>query len=435
MTTKLTKRLHKGLINTVKKLFLLFTEFILMKFLISFYFLIILSTLFAGTQPKYGQWLGKLELNSSTELPFRMVFNDHKEAPSLTILNGEEQITLMFKRRNADTLVYSFPEFDSDLHLLLKSKQSIIGYWHNKNRKGRYTIPLNAHYCEGLLFECKEGNDAEMQTLKRKWKTEFSPNSEDMFPAIGLFNQQDSLLSGTFLTETGDFRFLDGNLFGNKLYLSCFDGSHAFLFTADLNNDTLLGEFYSGIHYRTTWIANPDENYELTNPNKLTYVVNDTKLAFDFNDINLQAFHYPNESYKNKVTIIQIMGSWCPNCMDETHYFMDLYKKYHDQGLEIILVGYEAGADEQEYAAKLKRLQSRNNIPFKMLIGGAANKNKAAADFSMLNNIISFPTSIFVDKNGNISKVHTGFTGPSTGEYYTDYMQETENFIKELLKD
>ena len=195
----------------------------------------------------------------------------------------------------------------------------------------------------------------------------------------------------------------------------------------------MYGNFYSGKHYQSTWIAHADDQFELTDPNKLTYLVNDEKLEFSFNNIDGKKIEYPNKQYDNKVTIIQIMGSWCPNCMDETRYYLDLYKKYHDDGLEIILIGYEVGQNEEEYAFKLKRLQERYNVPFELLIGGAANKNKAAQDFKMLNNIISFPTSIFVNRDGEIVKVHTGFNGPGTGKYYQDYTQETEAFLEGLL--
>lgn len=397
--------------------------------------LIINHSFQAQAQIKFGDWIGKLQLNSNTELPFRMEILQKNNIPSMTIKNGEERISLLFNRFIGDTLVYSFPQFDSDLYLYFTSKQTIDGYWHNKNKQGRYTIPLNAHYCSGLLFECQATNNPSKSPLDKKWKTKFNTNSQDAFPAIGLFDQNENLVSGTFLTETGDYRYLDGNIFGDKLHLSCFDGSHAFLFTADLKMDTLKGLFFSGSHYQTNWIANPDDDFKLSDPNKLTFVVNENKLTFDFKNLENVPFHYPDSAFKNKVTIIQIMGSWCPNCMDETHYYMDLYKKYHEKGLEIILIGYETGSSEQEYIEKLKRFQTRNLIPFTMLVGGPANKNKAAKDFSMLNQIISFPTSIFVDKAGNISKIHTGFSGPSTGEYYTEYMVETENLIKKLLQD
>ncbi|MFA7275050.1 MAG: TlpA disulfide reductase family protein [Crocinitomicaceae bacterium] len=398
--------------------------------------LVFAQSVSASNLPKSGSWLGVLTLNSSTELPFRIFLTTKKKEIQFEIRNGEEKIQLINKEIAGDTLVFAFPEFDSDLHFVVTSSKQLNGYWHNKNKSGRYTIPFKAHLCENVLFECQQ-TDFSTQTvnLTYKWKTIFEPGTTDAYPAIGLFKQNGNQLSGTFLTETGDYRFLDGNLFGNQFYLSCFDGSHAFLFTAELQNNTLNGNFYSGTHYQTTWIANPDNNYELTNPDELTTVVNTNPLQFSFKNLKNEVVSYPNSKYENKVTIIQIMGSWCPNCMDETHYYTQLYKKYHDQGLEIILVGYEAGNDENVYAEKLKRLQSRANIPFEMLIGGAANKNKAAKDFSMLNDIISFPTSIFVDRAGNISKVHTGFNGPSTGEYYDEYMLETEKYLQQLLKN
>lgn len=396
-------------------------------------FLFITEFTFAKKETTYGSWQGKLALTQTVNLPFKMEITKGDGQPNITIKNNEEIIALIFSNRHQDTLVYEFPQFDSRLNIVFNSNTTFTGNWWNKNKKGMYTIPLTGHFCTNELFECQKNSSTTTYDLAEKWKTNFSYNTEDAWPAIGLFHKNQEKVTGTFLTETGDYRFLDGNMYGENLYLSCFDGSHAFLFTAELKNDSLHGVFYSGTHYSCDWNAVPDKDFQLPDPNELTYVANENPLKFTFNNLKGESFTYPHADYENKVTIIQIMGSWCPNCLDETRYFNDLYKKYHDKGLEIILVGYEAGSDESEYAKKLIRFQERNQIPFTMLVGGAANKNKAAADFSMLNNIISFPTSIFVDKAGNIVHVHTGFNGPGTGQYYTEYMLETEKYIQELL--
>ncbi len=382
---------------------------------------------------EHGSWQGKLELNDSTFLPFRMNLTKGENKPNIQIQNGEEKIDLLFHSFVSDTATYQFPQFDSQLKIVFIDGKSFTGYWWNQNKKGRYTIPLAGHYCSNDLFECQKMIGLPDVFLAKKWKTTFSPDTEDAWLAIGLFEKDGDDLSGTFLTETGDYRFLDGNMYGNDLFLSCFDGSHAFLFTANMRDGEMSGNFYSGSHYLCNWDAAEDPTYELPDPNKLTYVVNNNPLVFSFKEIEGEVFNYPNPTFDNKVTIIQIMGSWCPNCMDETRYFLELYKKYHDKGLEIILVGYESGTNDAQYEAKLIRFKERNHIPFTMLVGGAANKNKAAEDFSMLNHIISFPTSIFVDKTGAITKIHTGFNGPSTGQYYTDYMNETEALIQSLL--
>ncbi len=405
---------------------------------LSSFFLLVFSFLiteisFAKKGITHGSWQGKLQLTQTINLPFKMELTKGGESPQIQIQNASEKIDLIFTSKQNDTLVYDFPQFDSRLNIVFTSNKSFSGYWWNKNKKGMYTIPLTGHYCSNDLFECEKYIPLENTFLPKKWKTSFAYNTVDNWPAIGLFDKSGEDVIGTFLTETGDYRFLDGNMYGNQMFLSCFDGSHAFLFKAEMRNDTLTGVFYSGSHYSCEWQAVPDEEYELPHPDELTYVVNDNPLQFSFNQIDGKEFSYPHEAYADKVTIIQIMGSWCPNCMDETKYYQDLYSKYHDKGLEIILIGYEAGACIADYTQKLNRFKERNEIPFTMLVGGPASKNKAAEDFSMLNHIISFPTSIFVRRDGSIEKVHTGFNGPSTGQYYTEYMIETEKLILEML--
>lgn len=121
--------------------------------------------------------------------------------------------------------------------------------------------------------------------------------------------------------------------------------------------------------------------------------------------------------------------------MDETMYFNELYKEYNKQGLEIISVGYEVGTSFKEHAEKINRLKSKYNLPFQFLVGGSANKGLASEHFKMLNQIISFPTAIVIGKDGTVRKVHTGFNGPGTGEYYNQYVKETESFIQSLLQE
>ncbi len=402
-------------------------------FLIFIFLLTGVNSVSAKTDLSYGSWQGKLLLNDSTFLPFRMMLSKTKTGiPNIQIQNAKEKINLIYKESIQDTLIFDFPQFDSRLYIRFTSSSKLEGYWLNKNKKGRYTVSLSGHKCSNDLFECQKrfGNTI---NLDQKWKTTFAPNTDDAWPAVGLFTRSGEDLTGTFLTETGDYRFLDGNMYGDQLYLSCFDGSHAFLFTAVLENNVLNGMFYSGNHYSCDWSAVSDSSYQLANANSLTRVVSENPLNFSFKNLDGSIFTYPNSSFKNKVTIIQIMGTWCPNCMDETRYLMDVYKQYHDKGLEIISVGYEVGSVESEYEEKLKRFQQRNQIPFTMLIGGTASKSKASKDFPMLSDILSFPTSIIINKSGEIVKIHTGFSGPGTGEYYQQHVKETNALLQELL--
>ena len=114
-------------------------------------------------------------------------------------------------------------------------------------------------------------------------------------------------------------------------------------------------------------------------------------------------------------------------------YYKSLYDKYHEDGLEIISVCYEAGKTEENQIASIKRYKEQLGVDFNFIIGGGASKNKAANDFNMLNDIISFPTSIFIGRDGQVERVHTGFNGPGTGAYYTDYVRKTNSLIETLL--
>ena len=131
--------------------------------------------------------------------------------------------------------------------------------------------------------------------------------------------------------------------------------------------------------------------------------------------------------------MIQIMGTWCPNCLDETNYFKELYSKYHESGLQIISIGFEYGKTTRQQRKKLKRFVKKAQLKYPVFLGGMASKKEASLLFAMLNGISSFPTTLFVNEQGKILHIHTGFNGPGTGGYYQQYIEETESLIERLL--
>lgn len=378
---------------------------------------------------KKGNWISELKLNTEDVLPFNMIVT---KQGSIIVENGEEQIVLEKIVFNNDSFYVKFPYFNSELVFARVSKNQIRGFWKNYAKGQNYKIAFESKRKNDLRFS-HTSTSVNTISIDGKWKVEFEPKTKSSYPAVGLFQQKDNTVSGTFLTETGDYRFLAGNTHNDSLYLSCFDGSHAFLFKAALLNDSLYGTFNSGNHWKSEWMAVKDNHFELTNPEELTYLKEDKVVSFSFKDIEGVDFSYPNEHYKNKVTIVQIMGTWCPNCLDEAMYYKSLYEKYHDKGLEIISICYEAGKTEEEQLQSIKNYKEKLAVDFTFLVGGTASKNKAANDFNMLNNIISFPTSIFIGRDGEVKRVHTGFNGPGTGVYYDEYVKKTNAFIESLM--
>lgn len=382
---------------------------------------------------KTGAWIGQLQLTDTDILPFNIQVEKVGSDYTINIVNAEEVIALKNGVCENDSFHVSFPTFNTELVFKPHGKKKIKGYWINHYKKN-YLVPFEAHYTKSEnRFEKVESE--QKFDYSGKWEVAFEPGTIDEYPAVGIFNQSGDQVTGTFLTETGDYRYLQGNVYGPNILLSCFDGSHAFLFKASSSGkDQLAGQFFSGKHWKSDWKANRNENFELKNPDSLTYLTTE-EFSFDLKDLQGNDFHFPNKTFDNKVVIIQIMGTWCPNCMDETRYFKELYEKYHNQGLEIISIGYEIGDTYEQYVERIERFKSKMELDFTFLVGGKANKDLASDHFSMLNEIISYPTSIFIGKDGTVKRVHTGFNGPGTGSYYIDYVEKTNALVESLLKD
>ena len=371
-------------------------------------------------------WRFEIALNDRLYLPF---FIKKTNASEIYVVNGKEKIPLSVSI-DKDSLIYQFNEMDSYLKFAFKDSNNILGYWRD-NRKG-ISFPLSGTQSRGTRFEGKDtGRNAKVFS---SYQVIFG-NSKNSWPAIGLFEQDKNKLSGTFLTETGDYRFLDGNVFGDRMYLSCFDGAHAFVFTAKIFGDTLQGKFYSGASYQTNWKGVKDHEASIADPNALTYL-NETE--YDLSSMKFHSLRFGRKriNFKNHpLTVLQIMGSWCPNCLDETNYFKTLHKKYNKDGLQIVSLGFESQKTKRERKKHLKKFSKKAKLPYQVLLAGRASKKEASKRFSMLNKIISFPTTLFVNRNGEIIHIHTGFNGPATGSIYNMYKKETQRFIELELLD
>lgn len=382
---------------------------------------------------KKGRWVGYLELNSSDKLYFELLVSKNKTVNTFIILNGEERVPMNDPYMENDSLHVFFSNFNSELVFKPRDKKTIDGRWVN-HLKTNYSIPFRAVLSDETIFPTeKEGLS---MNFAGKWKAVFSPGQSPS-DAIGVFEQKGKNLTGTFLTETGDYRFLSGNADNLSMYLSGFDGSHAFLFKGEANPDgTIKGRFLSGKHYQTNWTAERNEMFELRHPDSLTRFVGDPHdFSLEFKHLDERSFVFPNEDYKNKVVIIQILGTWCGNCMDETVYFKELYEKYHEKGLEIISVGYELGNGFDDFVKHLTAYRKRFDIKHTIVVGGSASKSSAKDDFGFLSDFTSFPTSVFIDRTGKVVRIHTGFSGPSTGKYYEEYKEKTERLIEKLLEE
>ncbi len=374
------------------------------------------------------------------ELPFQFeVIYENDNDFYINVINGEERIKVdqsdikvgIDRQTGKDTVWIDFPIYESYIKGIFEGGL-IDGEWVVKNRKN-YSIPFKGHHSQDYRFTNLRKKPK--LDMTGKWEVYFG-EGEDTDAAIGEFVQEGNELRGTFLTETGDYRFLEGTVQANKFYLSCFDGSHAFLFEGKINEDeTLIGTFRSGKHYKTTWTGKRNPNVQLTDPNKLTFLKDGyDSIEFSFPNEKGQIVSLKDERYKNKAKIVQILGTWCPNCRDETNFLVDYLKNNPDKNIEIIALAFEKYRDPKKAKNAIQIYKNKFKMPYEMLLAGYSNKKEAAESLPMLNHILSYPTMIFLDKNDKVRKIHTGFAGPATSQYEA-FAKEFEEFVAELVAE
>lgn len=382
-----------------------------------------------------GQWRGMLQMNDTASLPFTFDIQHGDGGSFLTVMNAEERILVEDFRYTKDSVWWTMPVFNTKFRCKRENDTTFSGEWSNTAASRPYVLKFRAVY--GRPRTTPIPKCAGEHYFGGKWECSFSPGKADSSKAIGLFwTNEKGAYEGTFVTETGDYRYLEGGFTAcDELTLSAFDGQHAFLFTAKWNMGALEGAFWSGKYWHESWIAVRNEAFELRNPESLTWVKDSSKINFTFNDLNGNPVSLSDPQFKGKVVILQIMGSWCPNCMDETAWMSEVYNTYHKQGLEVVALAYERKGDTATQNAAVRRVRDRYNAQYTFLNTGKSGRDSASASLPFLNGIMSFPTTIYIDRSGKIRKIFTGFNGPATGAYYQRDTEEALRFIQQLLAE
>jgi peroxiredoxin len=404
------------------------------------YFLFAVLNLFlinvgkSQTKIKTGPWRGVLKTELAIEIPFNFEVKDTAGRQQVTIINGTERYKVPGVKTRGDSVVIHMPLYDSEFKLKL-SGNNLSGKWIKHSGASDSQMEFNAKYGETRRFLQQE---KPAYNIGGRWSAVFV-EKESRDTTVGEFKQEGSKLTGTFLTTTGDYRFLQGVVAGNKLFLSTFDGGHAYLFTANIkDNHTITnGKYYAGYTSVEDWTAVKNSKAKLPDAYSLTALKPGyKKVAFTFKDISGKNVSLSDARFKNKVVIVQMLGSWCPNCMDETSYLVNYYKKYHPRGVEIIGLAYERTTDFARSQRVVMELKNRFNIAYPLLITGyTPGKGDPQKSLPMLATYKGFPTTLIIDKKGDVRKIHTGFSGPGTGNYYVEFINEFEKLTDNLLAE
>ncbi|WP_165021020.1 TlpA disulfide reductase family protein [Dysgonomonas sp. ZJ279] len=382
---------------------------------------------------KNGKWRGEFSA-SDQKIPFILdVASAETDSVKVYLINGAERVALDSITYSGDTVTIPIKAYDTQL-VGVVSDGKIDGFFKKLYVENDPGVPFTAIWGDAPRFEVASAPSP--VSLAGKWDINFVNQEGDTTKNVGVFSQEKDILTGSILTNSGDLRYLEGALTNDGFQFSAFAGLSPYLIKAKFEgNDAFTGEFYTtrGV---TKLIGKRNSEATLADPYSLTYLKKGyDRIDFTFPNIEGEKVSLSDPRYKGKVVIVSILGSWCPNCLDEMEYLAPWYKENKERGVEIIGLAFERKDDPEYVETVLSRLVKRYDVDYEILFAGKLGNDSAEKALPALSKIASYPTTIFIDKKGVVRKIHTGFNGPATGLFYDEFKKDFNKIVDDLLAE
>jgi thiol-disulfide isomerase/thioredoxin len=383
----------------------------------------------SGPQSIAGVWDATVKINDLV-IPFRMEFAADGAMVTGTFFNGEERFTSTSGSiANDGSLTVDWDHYLSELRATLKDGVLNGTYTHGGRRSATYAFEAHRHTAALPA-------DPNAPSIAGLWELENVKSGKGESTWRLIVQQTGSEVSAAILRIDGDTGALTGYYRGGKFLLSHFDGARSSLMQISPAQDGTLEILVDGKTKMTAVRPAEARARNLPPPddfNKHTGVKDASEpFRFSFPDLNGKMVSNTDSRFRGKVVMVEITGSWCPNCHDEAPFLVDLYKKYHEQGLEIVSLSFEEG-DQLANPTRLRAFMRKYGIEYTVLLCGQPEEAKEKLTQAV--NWDSWPTTFFLDRRGLVRLVHAGFPGSPSGDLYKQATQEYKTEIETLLAE
>lgn len=378
-----------------------------------------------------GPWRAALDV-AGGELRFGMRLERTASGLAGELCNGDRCQPFSTVDLEGDSLVLEMADFAASITARLVG-DSLSGSYRNVGNRGPRVIPFRA--ARGT-WPVSRGPERLLGRWDAIWIGDFGVS-----PRVIELRNGAAGLEGTIISNTGDYGHFAGTVRGDSFALAHFDGSYVYMLTGALGGgqgapDTLRGIFHAGLRTQTPWIA-----VRSTGKPHLKAVTENTQadttapFRFAFPDLKGKVVTERDPRFEGKVVVVDVFGTWCPTCHDAAPELVRLYRKYHSRGLEIVGLAYEVSGDTAVDRRQVRRYRDKFDIPFTLLLAGVNDTEAAAATLPQLQGFTSFPTTIFLGRDGKVRRIHAGFYGPATGEQHAKQVREWEAEVESLLAE
>ena len=382
-------------------------------------------SLAASAPSPAGPWRAALDLEGAT-LRFGLELTGAAGSLRGRLCNGRRCDPISVTVRG-DSVTLEIADYAASITARLAG-DSLRGEYRNVGNRGPRVIPFRAARGRWPITRAPA-------TLTGRWDASFFSDFGTS-PRVFEFRNGPRGFEGTMISNTGDYGHFAGQVKGDSFALSHFDGSFVYLLTGAQHGDTLRGVFHAGLRTETPWIAVRSTGApHLKSPTDITTADTSAPFRFAFPDLQGRMVTQSDPRFRGKVVVIDIFGTWCPTCHDAAPGLVRLYRKYHARGLEIVGLAYEVTGDSAVDSRQVRRYRDKFGIPFPLLLAGVNDTDAAAETLPQLHGFTSFPTTVFLGRDGRVRRVRAGFYGPATGVQHERLLQEMDREVERLLSE
>jgi len=369
-----------------------------------------------------GDWDASIVNLANAEVPFHFVIGGTPEQPTGTFVNGDERMPSTSGSFKDGQVVINFDQYGS--RLVAHFNGDVLEGEYNRTTRG-------AAYPFKATRAAAKTKDANPPSIAGEWKIP-TPNEKYETAWLFIVRQDGADVSAAIQRVDGDTGTLTGSFRDGKLLLSHFSGARPMRLEVTVKSDGSLDLLEDGTIAHAAFRASDSRaTGEVKDPAQVTRAKDPgAAVVLQFPDLNGIPVSLSGARFRGKVVILSLTGSWCPNCHDEAPFFADLYRKYHDQGLEIVLLAFEE-AGQLANPVRLKAFLKQYDITYPVLLVGEP--KDLSAKLPQFEDLYAFPTSIYIGRDGRVRGTHAGFSGKATGALYTQTTAEITGTVERLL--
>jgi thiol-disulfide isomerase/thioredoxin len=322
------------------------------------------------------------------------------------------------------------------LHLVFPSYSAVLDATVADGKlEGTYTARGHATLIHAMKAHGAASVGGPAPRIAGEWIIPYhSPKGETAWRLI--VHQKGPAVEATILRIDGDTGTLTGRFDQGTFRLSHYAGERPALLEVTPRPDGSLGLALTDASGRKEFSAlstdrahaagaNPSDPMNFTTVNDRA-----APFAFSFPDLAGKAVSNTDARFRHKVVVVDVMGSWCPNCHDEAPYLQALYAKHRHEGLEVVALNFEQ-PDQLGKSDRLRAFIQRYGLTYTVLLAGQV--KEAPAKLPQTVNLNAWPTTFFIGRDGRVKAVHVGFTSPGSGQRDIETKAAFEHEVDTLL--